>query len=77
MATLPNTGQTMTFGRTYKAYTNVPVNTSGNATDSPPYTGSKNIKLSQILGKGFAAINTGTQISISSTFGGKPTPYDY
>lgn len=77
MGLTPSTGSALSFGRVYKAYTNVAVNTPGNAVTTPgPYTGSQNIKLSQILGP-FEGKTVGVSIKFSETFGGKSTPYDY
>lgn len=81
MGLIPSTGSAIAMGRVYKAYTNVAVNTAGNATGSSPHTGSQNIRLSAILGAGATfgaqAAPAGTQISLSATFGGETTPYDY
>lgn len=77
MPTLPATTAGLSFGKVYAAYTNVPVNTAGNATTSPPYTGSQNIKLSATLGVGFGSKVAGAQISFASTFGGQTTPFPY
>lgn len=53
------------MGRVYTAYSNV-----------TPTAGS-NIKLSATLGASYGGKTAGTQISFSSTFGGKTTPYTY
>jgi hypothetical protein len=73
--TLPATGSQISFGRVNQAFTNISPGTAGNAP-----TGGQNIKLSAVLG--FDPIYTinqtaGTQISFSSTFGGKSYPYTY
>ena len=73
MATLPATGAQISFGQVNRVFTN---NTPGSVGDAP--TGGQNIKLSSVLGSrsdytiGQA---TGTQISLSLTFGGKTGPY--
>ena len=77
MGSIPATGQAIAFGKVYHAYTNVSIPTAGNATASSPFTGSQNIKLSAILGVGFGGKTLGQQISFSSTFGGKTTPFPY
>lgn len=73
MATLPATGSAISFGQVNKGFTN---NTPGSAGNAP--SGGQNIKLSAVLGNNATyGINqtAGTQISFSSTFGGKTTPY--
>lgn len=79
MPALPGTGSELSFGRVYKAFTNVAVNSAGNADPSGSVDGgSQNIKLSQILGS-YASPpkTTGAQVSFSSTFGGQNAPYTY
>ena len=53
------------MGRVYTAYTN-----------AAPTAGT-NIKLSATLGANYGGKVAGTQISFSSTFGGKTAPYTY
>jgi hypothetical protein len=80
MATLPATGSQISFGQVNQAFTNYVPNSAGN---SP--SGGQNIKLSAALGVNFAVpsstfpstYSTGTQISLSKTFGGRNTPYGY
>jgi len=62
---LPATGSAIKMGGVYLAYTNI----------AP--TAGANIKLSATLGNSYGGKATGTQISFSSTFGGKTTPYTY
>lgn len=62
---LPATGSAITMGRVYTAYTNT-TPTAGTA-----------VKLSATLGNSYGGRVTGTQISFSSTFGGKTAPYTY
>jgi hypothetical protein len=64
MAILPATGSEITMGRVRKSYNNV-----------APAAG-QNISLSGTLGP-FKGRSSGTQISMSSTFGGATTPYAY
>ena len=64
MAVLPATGSEIVMGRVKQAYTN-----------SAP-GGGQNISLSGTLGA-FRGQSSGTQISISSRFGGQNTPYAY
>jgi len=64
MAVLPATGSEIVMGRVRKAYNNV-----------APAAG-QNISLSGTLGA-FRGQSPGTQISISSRFGGQNTPYAY
>lgn len=75
MATLPATGSAISFGQVNKGFTN---NNPGSAGDAP--SGGQNIKLSAVLGShptyGIGQ-TTGTQISFSSTFGGKTTPFAF
>lgn len=65
MAILPATGSAIKMGGVYLAYTN-----------TSPSAG-LNIKLSATLGASYGGKTAGTQISFSSTFGGKTTPYTY
>ena len=65
MSVLPATGSAITMGRVYASYTN---------TASSP---GANIKFSATLGANYGGKSAGTQISFSSTFGGKTTPYTY
>jgi hypothetical protein len=62
MALLPATGSEIVMGRVRKAYTNI-----------TPGAG-QNITLSGTLG-GLIGQSAGTQISLSSRFGGQTTPY--
>jgi hypothetical protein len=62
MALLPATGSEIVMGRVRKAYTN-----------TTPGAG-QNITLSGTLG-GLIGQSAGTQISLSSRFGGQTTPY--
>jgi len=76
----PATGSEISFGRLYKAFTNVAVNSPGDADvdGATPYSGSQNIKLSQILGTYADPPKAqGTEIKFSQTFGGIPTDYTY
>ncbi|NBP00847.1 MAG: hypothetical protein EBU90_12070 [Proteobacteria bacterium] len=79
MPALPGTGSELSFGRVYKAYTNVAVNSAGDADPSGSVNGgSQNIKLSQILGTyPTPPKSAGAQISFSATFGGQNAPYTY
>ena len=73
MAVLPATGAAISFGQVNRSYTNQTPGAAGNAP-----AGGQNIKLSAALGNNATyGINqaAGTQISFSSTFGGKTTPY--
>lgn len=72
MSVLPATGSEIAMGRVQHAYNNVAVGTGGNA-----IAGTQNVKLSASLGANYAGKAAGTQISFSSTFGGKTTPYTY
>ncbi len=64
MSVLPATGSEIVMGRVKQAYTN-----------SAPGAG-QNITLSGTLG-GYLGQSSGTQISMSSRFGGRLTPYTY
>jgi hypothetical protein len=64
MAVLPATGSEIVMGRVKQSYTNV-----------APGAG-QSISLSGTLG-GFLGQSAGTQLSISSRFGGRLTPYNY
>jgi hypothetical protein len=80
MAILPSTGSEIAMGRVHKAYTN---KTPGVAPAAQPdgSGGSTDIKLSAVLGAGSAfgaqAAPAGSQVSLSSTFGGDTTQHDY
>lgn len=65
MAILPATGSAITMGRVYTSYSN-----------SAPTAGA-NIRLSATLGANYGGKSAETEISFSSTFGGKTTPYTY
>ena len=65
MAVLPATGSAIKMGGVYQAYTNT----------AP--TGGTNIRLSATLGVSYGGKIASAQISFSSTFGGKTTPYTY
>jgi len=62
---IPYTGTAIAMGKVYAAFAGGPY---------PP--SAPNISLSSVLGP-FASVSTGTQISLSDTFGAKPTPYPY
>ena len=64
MALLPATGTEIVMGRVKQAYTNVAAGPG------------QNISLSGTLG-GFVGQGAGTQITLSSRFGGQTTPYAY
>jgi hypothetical protein len=64
MAVLPATGSEIVMGRVKAAYTNVAAGAG------------QNISLSGTLGA-FRGQSAGTQLSISSRFGGQNTPYAY
>jgi hypothetical protein len=64
MAVLPATGSEIVMGRIKQGYTN-----------AAPGAG-QNISLSGTLG-GYIGHTAGTQISLSSRFGGRLTPYAY
>jgi hypothetical protein len=64
MAVLPATGTEIVMGRVRKAYNNV-----------APGAG-QNISLSGTLGS-FIGQSSGTQITLSSRFGGRTIPYAY
>ena len=73
MATLPLSGAQISFGQVNRVFTN---NAAGTASDAP--SGGQNIRLSAILGSRSnytIGQTTGTQISLSLTFGGKTGPY--
>ena len=67
MAVLQNTGQAISFGRVYSAFTNA----------SYPTAGGTGVKLSATLGVTYGGKAANTQTSFSSTFGGTTTPYNY
>jgi hypothetical protein len=64
MALLPATGSEIVMGRVRRSYNNV-----------APAAG-QNITLSGTLGA-FMGQSAGTQISLSSRFGGQTTPFNY
>lgn len=64
MAILPATGSEIVMGRVRRSYNN-----------TAPGAG-QNITLSGTLG-GFVGQSAGTQISLSSRFGGRTTPFNY
>ena len=64
MALLPATGSEIVMGRVRKSYNNT----------AP--AASQNISLSGTLGS-FVGQSSGTQISLSSRFGGQTTPFAY
>lgn len=64
MAVLPATGTEIVMGRVKQAYSNVAA------------AGGQNISLSGTLG-GYIGQSAGTQITLSSTFGGRTIPYAY
>lgn len=64
MAVLPATGTEIVMGRVKAAYSNVAA------------AAGQNISLSGTLG-GYVGQASSTQISLSSRFGGQPTPYAY
>jgi hypothetical protein len=64
MAVLPATGTEIVMGRVRKAYNNVAAGAG------------QNITLSGTLGA-YMGQSAGTQISLSSRFGGQTTPYAY
>ena len=64
MAILPATGSEIVMGRVKQSYSNV-----------APAAG-QNITMSGTLG-GYVGQSAGTQITLSSRFGGRTTPYAY
>ena len=64
MAVLPATGTEIVMGRVRKAYNNTAA------------AAGQNITLSGTLGA-YRGQSAGTQISLSSRFGGQTTPYSY
>ena len=75
MATLPGSGSQISFGQVNQAFTS---NIPGAAGNAP--AGGENISLSSVLGYDptyTVGQTTGTQISFSSTFGGRSTTYSY
>lgn len=64
MSVLPATGSEIVMGRVKQAYTNVAAGAG------------QNITLSGTLG-GYLGQSSGTQISMSSRFGGRLSPYLY
>jgi hypothetical protein len=63
---LPNSGSEVAMGKVYTAYTNA----------TYPTADGTNVSLSGTLGS-FISVSSGTQISLSTTFGGRSTPYPY
>ncbi len=55
------------MGKVYTAYTNA----------AYPTAGGTNVRLSATLGANYGGKVAGTQISLSSTFGGRTTPFTY
>jgi len=70
---LPATGQQISMGAVYVAYGGGGF--AGTATQAQ--LAGKNISLSAVLGASYGGKSAGTQISFSSTFGQKVTPYTY
>ena len=64
MALLPATGSEITMGKVRKGYSNTTASAGSNLT------------LSSTLGP-YKGKSSGTQISLSSTFGGATTPYNF
>jgi hypothetical protein len=64
---IPATGSAIAMGKVYTAYTNA----------AYPTAGGTNVRLSATLGASYGGKVAGTQISLSSTFGGRTTPYTY
>lgn len=79
MGLIPATGSEIAMGRVNKAFSNWAPGEGNNAdgTAKPGTGGGNNIKLSAILGVSYGSKTNGQQISLSGTFGGKTTPYDY
>lgn len=78
MATLPGTGNQISFGQVNQAFAPPGGRTPGSAGNAP--AGGQNIKLSAVLGSNpiyGIGQTTGTVIQFSHTFGGKTTPYTY
>lgn len=67
MGLIPATGSAIAMGKVYTAYTNA----------AYPTAGGTNVRLSATLGASYGGKVAGTQISLSSTFGGRTTPYTY
>jgi hypothetical protein len=67
MAILSNTGQAISFGRVYSAFTNA----------SYPTAAGTGVRLSATLGANYGGRLAGTSISISNTFGGLISPFLY
>jgi len=63
---IPGTGSAIAMGKVYSAYTNA----------AYPTAAGTGVKLSATLGPNIGKAAT-TQISLSSGFGGKTTPYTY
>lgn len=64
---IPATGSEIAMGKVNTAYTN----------QAYPTAPGSNISLSSVLGATYGGLSTGTQISLSDTFGGESTPFDY
>jgi hypothetical protein len=64
---IPATGSAIAMGRVYTAYTNA----------AYPTAAGTNVRLSATLGANYGGRVAGTQISLSSTFGGRTTPFTY
>jgi hypothetical protein len=78
MAILPGTGAQMSFGQVNQAFAPPGTRTPGSAGNAP--SGGQNISLSSVLGANpvYGVLqSTGTQISLTVTFGGRSTPYSY
>lgn len=63
---IPYSGTAIAMGKVYSAFTNAPY---------PTASGTK-VSLGSVLGA-FVSVSTGTEISLSGTFGGRSTPYPY
>jgi len=64
---IPNTGQQISFGKVYSAYSNASYVTAAGT----------NVRLSATLGYNYGGKAVGAEIKISVTFGGQTTPYTY
>jgi hypothetical protein len=64
---IPATGSAIAMGKVYTAYTNA----------TYPTAAGTNVRLSATLGASYGGKVAGTQISLSSTFGGRTTPFTY
>ena len=67
MGLIPATGSAIAMGKVYTAYTNA----------AYPTAAGTNVRLSATLGASYGGKVAGTQISLSSTFGGRTTPFTY